>query len=167
MIRALFSGNTFVAPAAVALVLVAHSRAGAQNQPPPYAEYRADGVFGRGTSVEGGLGASIPLGIYVRLGIDAAAGATWRDETTRPSGRVDFVGRFLLDPFRETPVGLSFGGGLSVPYTDGEQHVRPYLTVVIDVEGRMRGPVTPALQVGLGGGTRVGVVLRASKARWR
>jgi hypothetical protein len=45
--------------------------------------------------------------------------------------------------------------------------VRPYLTVVIDVEGRMRGPVTPALQVGLGGGTRVGVVLRASKARWR
>ena len=62
---------------------------------------------------------------------------------------------------------LSFGGGVSVPYTDGDPHVRPYLTVVIDVEGRMRGPVTPALQVGLGGGTRIGVVLRASKARWR
>jgi len=101
------------------------------------------------------------------LGIDAAGGATWRDETTRASGRVDVVGRFLLDPFRETPVGLSFGGGVSVPYVDGDPRVRPYLTVVIDVEGRIRGPVTPALQVGFGGGTRVGIVLRASRRRWR
>jgi hypothetical protein len=167
MIRALISGEKLVAPLAVALVLAAPSRAAAQNQPPPYAEYRADGILGRGTSVQGGVGASVPLGIYVRLGVDAAAGAAWRDQTTLASGRVDVVGRFLLDPFRETPVGLSFGGGVSVPYTDGDAHVRPYLTVVIDVEGRMRGPVTPALQVGLGGGTRVGLVLRASKARWR
>lgn len=167
MIRALVSGHKFVALLVLALGFFAHSRAGAQNQPPPYAEYRADGIFGRGTSAQGGVGASIPLGIYVRLGVDAAAGATWRDQTTRTSGRVDVIGRFLLDPFRETPVGLSFGGGVSVPYTDGDPRVRPYLTVVIDVEGRMHGPVTPALQVGLGGGTRVGVVLRASKARWR
>jgi hypothetical protein len=39
--------------------------------------------------------------------------------------------------------------------------------VVIDVEGRVHGPVTPALQLGLGGGTRIGVVLRTSRARWR
>jgi hypothetical protein len=167
MIRAFASGATFVAPLALVVVLCARATADAQNQPPPYAEYRADGIFGRGTSAQGGVGASIPLGIYVRLGIDAAAGAAWRDQTTRAAGRVDVIGRFLLDPFRETPVGLSFGGGVSVPYTDGGARVRPYLTVVIDVEGRMHGPVTPALQVGLGGGTRVGVVLRASKARWR
>lgn len=165
MIRALISQSKFLA--AFVLVLYANAIVRAQNVPPPYAEYRADGIFGRGTSAQGGVGASIPLGIYVRLGVDAAAGATWRDQTTRASGRVDMIGRFLLDPFRETPVGLSFGGGISVPYTDGDARVRPYLTIVVDVEGRTRGPVTPAVQMGLGGGTRVGVVLRASKARWR
>jgi len=150
-----------------ALMWLLGSSARAQTRPPAYAEYRADGIVGRGTTVQGGLGASVPLGIYVRLGIDAAGGATWRDETTRASGRVDVIGRFLLDPFRETPIGLSFGGGLSVPYADGDARVRPYFTVVVDVEGRTRGPVTPALQVGLGGGVRVGLVLRASQPRWR
>jgi hypothetical protein len=150
-----------------AAVLMPTSNARAQNQPPTVAEYRADGIIGRGTTVQGGAGASLPLGVYVRLGVDAAAGATWRDQTSRASGRVDVIGRFLLDPFRETPLGLSIGGGLSVPYTDGDARLQPYLTVVIDVEGRMRGPVTPAVQLGFGGGTRIGFVLRASRPRWR
>jgi hypothetical protein len=152
---------------ALALGLSASSEARSQNQAPVYAEYRADGIVGRGTTVQGGAGVSVPLGIYVRLGIDGAAGATWRDQTTRASGRLDVIGRFQLDPFREMPVGVSFGGGLSVPYTDGDPRLRPYLTVVVDVEGRMRGPVTPAVQLGLGGGTRIGIVLRTSRARWR
>jgi hypothetical protein len=154
-------------PVAFAAALMAMSSARAQNQPSTYAEYRADGIIGRGTTVQGGAGASVPLGIYVRLGVDGAAGATWRDQTSRASGRVDVIARFLLDPFRETPVGLSFGGGLSVPYTNGDTRLQPYLTAVIDVEGRMRGPVTPAVQIGLGGGTRIGFLLRASRARWR
>jgi len=151
----------------LALSVFLASTARGQNQPPPYAEYRADALVGRGTTAQAGGGVIVPLGIYVRLGIDAAAGATWRDQTTRASGRVDVISRFLLDPFRETPVGLSLGGGLSLPYTDGDQRLRPYLTVVIDVEGRVHGPLTPALQVGLGGGTRIGVVLRTSRPRWR
>jgi hypothetical protein len=56
---------------------------------------------------------------------------------------------------------------LSLPYTKGDTRTRPYLTAVIDVEGRQRGRFTPALQVGLGGGTRVGVVIRSSATRWR
>src|SRR5213075_2204689 len=149
----------FAASLAVALGALAVPKVQAQNQPPAYAEYRADAIVGRGTAAQGGAGVVVPLGIYIRLGIDAAAGATWRGDATRASGRVDVIGRFLLDPFRETRLGLSLGGGVSVPYTDGEQRVRPYLTVVIDVEGRVHGPVTPALQIGLGGGTRIGVVL--------
>jgi len=141
--------------------------AGAQNAPPPYAEYRADVIAGSGTTTEAGAGLVVPLDIYVRLGLDGALGSTWRDGATRGSGRVDGIARFLLDPFREVPVGLSLGGGVSVPYVVGDEHVRPYLTAVIDVEGRMRGPVTPAIEVGLGGGTRVGFVLRASPRRWR
>ncbi len=134
---------------------------------PVYPEFRVDAIVSRTAATEVGAGAVIPLGIYARLSVDAAGGATFADGTSRASGRVDAIGRFLLDPFRETPVALSFGGGLSVPYVDGQGRIRPYLTAVIDIEGRMRGRFTPALQVGLGGGTRVGIVLRASQPRWR
>jgi hypothetical protein len=117
--------------------------------------------------VQGGVGAVIPLGTYVRVGVDAAGGPTLHDGSSRAAGRIDAIGRFLLDPFREAPVGVSLGGGLSLAYVDGDKRVRPYLTAVVDIEGRRRGAVTPAFQVGLGGGTRVGVVLRTSQPRWR
>ncbi len=139
----------------------------AQNAPPFYAEYRADAIVGSGTAAQGGGGVSVPLGVYVRLAIDASGGATRRDGSTRGSGRVDAIGRFLLDPFREVPVALSLGGGVSVPYVSGQAQLRPYLVLVVDLEGRARGPITPAVQLGLGGGTRVGLVLRTSAGRWR
>jgi hypothetical protein len=147
------------------VIIVALAQGG--GGPPRYAEYRADAIVGRGTAAQAGGGVSVPLGVYVRLAIDGAAGATWRDATTRASGRVDAIGRFLLDPFREVPVALSLGGGVSVPYVDGESRVRPYLVLVVDIEGRTRGPITPALQLGLGGGARVGLVLRTATGRWR
>ena len=155
----------------VSIIALAASRsAEAQAQslvPPVYPEFRVDAIVGRETAAQAGVGVVIPAGIYVRLGVDAAGGATFAGGASRVSGRVDAIGRFLLDPFRETAVAVSFGGGLSVPYVDGQTHLRPYLTAVIDVEGRMRGSVTPALQLGLGGGARIGLVLRASPPRWR
>ena len=135
--------------------------------PSPFPEYRADAIVGSRTATQMGLGLVVPMGIYVRLGVDAAAGATWGRGAVDPSGRVDAIGRFLFDPFREVPVGVSVGGGLSLPYVAHDPRVRPFLTAVLDVEGRMRGPVTPALELGVGGGARVGLVLRASPARWR
>ena len=103
----------------------------------------------------------------MRTSIDGAGGVTWRDGSTRASGRVDMISRFLLDPYREVPIGVSLGGGVSVPYASGDRNVRPYLTAVIDVEGRLRHRVTPAVQIGFGGGTRVGFVLRTSPGAWR
>lgn len=152
------------------LLLVCSARpatARGQTAAPVYPEFRADVIAGRTTTAQAGLGAVVPLGVYVRLGVDGAAGATWRDGAALASGRVDAIGRFLLDPYREAPFGFSLGGGVSVPYADGDRRVRPYLTAVIDVEGRTRGVFTPALQVGLGGGARVGIVLRRSPLRWR
>ncbi len=152
---------------AAALIVGAAARANAQLLTPTYTEYRADGIFGRGSTAQAGLGAVYQLGPYVRTSLDAAGGATWYNALTRASGRVDLIARFLLDPFREARLGLSMGGGVSVPYTDGQAHVRPVLTAVVDLEGRMRRDITPALQLGLGGGTRIGVVLRTSPPRWR
>jgi hypothetical protein len=157
---------------AVVVAVCAVHRVDAQAQaqslvPPVYPEFRADAIVARETAAQLGVGVVVPLGIYVRLSVDAAGGATFADGTSRASGRVDAISRFLLDPFRETPLAVSLGGGLSLPYIDGQRQVRPYLTAVIDVEGRKRGRFTPALQIGLGGGARVGVVLRASQPRWR
>ena len=155
----------------VAIVCVAASRSPGQQQPrlraPTYAELRGDAIFGDGTALQGGGGIVLPAGIYARVNIDGAVGTRFRDGEARTSGRADLIARFLLDPFREMPVGLSLGGGVTVPYTDGDTGVQPYLTAVIDIEGRRRGRFTPALQIGLGGGTRLGVVLRTSTRAWR
>lgn len=149
------------------LVTLAHAAA-AQQLPTHYTEYRADAIIGGSrTTAQAGVGAVVPLGVYVRFALDGAAGATWHDGVTNGSGRVDAIARFLLDPLREEPVAVSLGGGLSLPYVVHDAHVRPFLTAVIDIEGRMRGPITPAVQIGLGGGARIGVVLRTSPPRWR
>jgi hypothetical protein len=149
------------------VLCAAASCAHSQLPTPAYSEYRGDGIVGRGTTAQAGLGAVFLMGTYVRTTLDAAAGATWHYDETRASGRADVIARFLLDPFREARFGLSLGGGVSVPYTSGETHVRPFLTAVVDVEGRILGNVTPAIQVGLGGGTRIGIALRTSPPRWR
>lgn len=117
--------------------------------------------------MQGGAGIVFPLGVYTRLSIDGAAGPRFDDDGVQASGRVDVVARFLLDPLRETPFGLSLGGGLTVPYAQGDAHVGTYLTAVIDIERRMSHGITPALQIGLGGGTRVGIVLRRSPRAYR
>ncbi len=151
---------------ALTFAIASAAHAQASLVPPPYAEYRADGIFGNAETVHGGVGLNVPMGIYVRLGLIGAAGVTHRDGDVSFSGRTDVIARFLLDPLREMPLGLSLGGGVSVPYEEGTR-VRPYLTAVIDVEGRRRHGISPALQVGLGGGTRVGIFLRASPERRR
>jgi hypothetical protein len=132
-----------------------------------YAEYRVDGIAGNGAALQAGAGLTVPLGIYTRLGLDGAAGTTWHDGTPRGSGRFDAIARYTFDPLRETPVALSLGGGVSVPVESGNRRVRPYVTVVVDIEGRRGKQWTPAVQFGFGGGARLGFVLRASPVRWR
>jgi hypothetical protein len=154
--------------ALAALATLLSSAAGAQQVPTrPYVEYRADAIIARGTAAQVGGGVVMPLGVYVRLNVDAAAGATWRYGETFGSGRMDVIARFLLDPFRESRFGFSMGAGASVPVGSAEPSQPPYLTGVLDLEWPRRRGITPALQVGLGGGTRMGIVLRHSPLRWR
>ena len=139
-------------------------------RPTTQPELRLDGIFGHQPAVQLGAGVQIPMGYYARLGLDAAVGVATEDRKARTGsadappgpldGRVDLLVRFLLDPFRQSAFGLSLGGGVSARAEPGDR-VRPRLLVAMDVEGRRsaRGLV-PALQVGLGGGLRVGVVLR-------
>ena len=128
----------------------------------PYPELRADLIAAPHTEVTGGAGVELPFGAYVRVGLDASAGAVWNDGSALLGGRADLITRFLLDPFREVPVGLSLGAGLTLPVEQRAGPSRPLLAAVIDLEGRRKGAWTPALQLGLGGGVRVGFALRHS-----
>lgn len=153
---------------AALLALVGSAAVSAQQQPVrAYPEFRADAIIARGTAGQLGGGIVLPLGVYVRFGVDAAAGATWRHGETVGSGRVDAIARFLLDPFRESRLGFSVGGGVSAPIGSAEPSQPPYLTAVLDLESRRHRGMTPALQIGLGGGTRIGIVIRRSPQQWR
>ncbi|HET7190074.1 MAG TPA: hypothetical protein VFI52_18105 [Gemmatimonadaceae bacterium] len=131
-------------------------------------EVRGDVILGRHAAVQLGVGVQIPAGYYVRVGVDGAVGVRIDESslsTRHPlDGRLDVLARFLLDPFRQTSYGLSLGGGMSLRAEQGDR-VRPVLLVAVDVEGRRsRRGLVPAMQVGLGGGTRIGVVLRRGAA---
>lgn len=132
----------------------------------PPLEFRVDAIDVRSIengTLQGGAGANLPLGYYVRLEIDGAGGVTRIDNVNGNSGRVDALARFLLDPFAEATWGLSIGGGMSATFGQRLQP-RQYLVVVTDLEMPRISGVVPALQVGLGGGVRIGLVARIGQS---
>jgi hypothetical protein len=150
------------ATVAALVLLAAASPARAQQPRTPVApELRLDIIGARPTSVQGAVGVEIPAGYYVRVGLLLGAGPTLDGSgTTRAAGRADVLARFLIDPFRQSRWGFSAGAGVSVRADPG-QRVRPRLLVALDLEGRRsRGGVSPAVQIGLGGGVRGGVAVR-------
>jgi hypothetical protein len=142
------------------------SPAGAQEPLHSYAELRADAVFSHANEGLLGAGVQIPLGFYTRFGLDVAGGASRERGQSLGTARGDAIMRFLLDPFRETRWALSAGAGVSVRYVDSHGW-RPFLAVLLDVEGRRSGRITPAFQLGLGGGVRLGMALRTSGRAYR
>lgn len=128
-------------------------------------EARVDGIFARTSAVEAGYGVSIPAGIYVRAGLNAGVGAGQHGVESR----ADLVSRFSLDPFRQSRWSPYGGAGLSGrfrPLADGG--AKAYLLIFVGVEGPLpEGKTTgwvPAVEVGLGGGARVAIVLRRAIA---
>ena len=164
---AFFAKSTCLVVAAIT-ALTWSGRAGAQQTVRHSAlplELRVDAIDIRSIqngTLQAGLGANLPLGDYARFELVGAGGVTRIDDVDGKSGRVDALARFLLDPFAETPLGLSIGGGMSAMF--GERlRPRQYLVVVTDLEMPRIAGVVPALQVGLGGGVRVGLIMRAAQ----
>jgi hypothetical protein len=146
------------------LALVAGSALRAQGSPRPRAEARVDYLGPNPDAVHAGLGVNVPLGTYLRVNLVGAGGASWDEGRAGASMRADVIGRFTFDPFRERRWGLSAGGGLSVRHdrVAFANRWRPLLALIVDLEGPARGPLAAALQVGLGGGARVGLVIRGA-----
>lgn len=129
------------------------------------AETRVDGIIARITALHGGAGLSARLGSYVRAGLIAGAGVAWRGDESAFDARLDGVGRFLFDPYRQhrrAPYAL---GGASARWS--RERWRGYLVLGVGMEGpRVRG-FLPAIEVGVGGGVRVSIVARAGPSEGR
>ncbi|HMI45929.1 MAG TPA: hypothetical protein VK491_07170 [Gemmatimonadaceae bacterium] len=135
---------------------------GAQmNQQKFQSEGRIDAIFARSGAVEAAYGFTVPAGIYVRTGLVAGIGAG----RYGVEGRTDAIARFSMDPFRQSRWAPYAGAGLSGRYrSERDGGSRAYLLVYLGVEGplalgALEGWV-PAFELGLGGGARVGVILR-------
>jgi hypothetical protein len=103
---------------------------------------------------------SIPLANSVRAQLVAGIGELigGGDGT---SGRVDVLARYLVDPFRRARWGFYGGGGVSARYDEGEDW-HGELVVLIGAERRLRARLTPFVEIGYGGGVKLGAGLRSS-----
>ncbi len=142
---------------------------GAQSlQIKPFAQFeaRGDAIIGSPSALQLGIGANVPVDPYVRLGASVAGGTAWQDGRSGTSARADLTVRYLLDPYAETRWGVYGGAGLSVRW-ERDARWRPFLLLVGGVEGPARGGWRTAFEVGIGGGARVGIVLRRARQNWR
>ena len=133
--------------------------------PQVQAEWRTDVLSGPPAALQFGAGLNLPAGYYVRVGLTAAGGVAWRAGATVGSARVDLTTRYLLDPFGE--LRWSFYGGAGVSARIDESHARTFLLVVGGVEGPALHGWRTSIEAGLGGGARLGIVLRRARKNGR
>lgn len=155
--------------ARIAAIAIAPSLAIAQGdtfKTGPQFEARIDALAGPPAGAQFGIGANVAAGYYIRVGLDAAAGASSRDGAAVLSGRVDLASRFLLDPFHETAWAPYAGGGFTAQW-DRAGNRRGDLLLLLGLEGPAHAGWRTAVELGLGGGARLGVVLRRARPNSR
>jgi hypothetical protein len=146
-----------VALAAAHLIIA--SPAFAQRAGKARPEFRIDAIGARAPTIQGGLGLAQPVGTYARLVGVIAMGVATHHGRSVAAWRADVATRFVLDPFGESHWALYGAGGVSVMYDEFDMW-RPVVAAAIGMEGPPRGTVAPAFELGLGGGVRLGFVLR-------
>ena len=125
-------------------------------------EARVDGIFAAFDAVHAGLGANVPVGNYVRLGALGAVGASFANGRSRSSQRADVAARFVVDPLRQMRWSPYGGGGLTLRH-EHDAGWRGYILFVLGMDGPTMGAVDPAFELGLGGGTRIGIIVRRAR----
>lgn len=125
-------------------------------------EGRLDAILARVSAVHLGVGVTVPMGYYVRSGIVGGIGAT----RNGLSGRVDGFARFHFDPFRESRWAPYGGGGVSGRFDKGEG-ARAFLLLLAGFDGPIHRGMTSSVELGLGGGARVGVIIRQARRERR
>ena len=156
---------------AACVALAAFRTAAAQQEatPAPQVEFRAEGVLSPRAGALLGVGLNVRAGWYARVGLAAMAGASDGRAGTAGVQRLEGTARFLFDPFGERRRGLYAGAGLGVERVNGAgtAQARGLLLGVVGVEGGTVGRVVPALELTVGGGVRLGVLLRTRRPQGR
>jgi hypothetical protein len=155
-----------VSVVSVWITLTTPQTASAQRQPPkpvsPAIEARVDAIISDVSAIHGAIGFTVPVGTYLRSGIDAGIGAS----SEGISGRIDLVNRFHLDPFRESKWAPYGGGGLTARFDDNRRE-KIYLLIFAGIDGPVKRGLTTSFEAGLGGGGRVGLIIRRAAAERR
>lgn len=130
----------------------------AQFRPQP--ELRLDVLGPHPYSVQPSLGTNVAFGTYARA--TAIVGYSLQRDTNQIADhwRVDLLGRFLFDPFRQQRWGFSVGGGVSIRH-------RTYIAALLDLEGPETAGWLPAVHIGVSGGLRGGFALRRATEQRR
>ncbi len=136
----------------------------------PQYEARLDAVLSPAGGAMAGVGVNVRAGWYARLGLALSAGAISTPGSTSASlaatQRLDATARFLFDPFAEGRRAFYAGAGLGAQRSASGEVVGLLLGIV-GVEGRSEGRFVPSVELTLGGGARLGVVLRSKRPQGR
>ncbi len=117
---------------------------------------RLDVLGGNPTALQVGAGLDLPFSNYFSLGAAVGAGIS----STGFSGRVDGFGKFSLDPYHQSEWEPYIGGGATLRGDGGGPGTRTYLLGFIGANGPSTGAFAPGVELGFGGGVRLGVTLR-------
>jgi hypothetical protein len=117
---------------------------------------RLDVLGGNPTALQAGAAIAFPLSNYFSLGGALGAGIS----STGFSGRADGFARFSLDPYHQSEWEPYVGGGVTVRGDGGGPGTRTYLLAFIGANGPSTGSIAPGVELGFGGGVRLGVTMR-------
>jgi hypothetical protein len=151
--------------ALVAVILAGHALSAplhAQQAARVRPELRADAAVGHALVVLAGAGLVTDAGFSTRLAATLGGGLATTGGDPRGVLEGTLVARYLLDPMRQSRRGLYAGGGVGGRAQEGAPP-RWFLVGLVGIEGRGAGAFTPALELGVGGGVRVGLVLRPTQ----
>jgi hypothetical protein len=123
-------------------------------------EARVDAITAGPAAAHAGAGFTVPMGTYVRGGFDGGIGSS----RNGISGRVDGFARFHLDPLRQHRWAPYGGGGLTARFDDNRS-TRYYLLVFLGIDGPVAHKLSTSVEAGLGGGGRIGVIVRQAGER--
>jgi hypothetical protein len=108
-----------------------------------------------------------PLSENIWLGADLAGGlAAGNHRGSRLSGRADILGRIHFATSLSPHWAPYLVGGVS-ERVDARDRAVPYAVAGVGVEAPPTHQLVPALELGLGGGVRIGIVLRPGVPRGR
>ncbi|MEO9226412.1 MAG: hypothetical protein ABI328_08545 [Gemmatimonadaceae bacterium] len=117
---------------------------------------RLDVLGGDPTALQAGAGIAFPVSNYFNIGANAGVGIS----STGFSGRVDGFGQFSLDPYHQLEWEPYVGGGVTVRGDGGGPGTRTYLLGFIGANGPSTGRIAPGVELGFGGGVRLGFTIR-------